>query len=495
MIFTLKSRLSWALGLLFVWVALASAQDTRLRHAFSSDEINTDIERLQEILQAMHPGLHLYISPKDLQDAFEAARIQNGESRTLRQAFLNLAGVLDKVRCGHTFASVPNAAQQELTDGAVFFPLPLKFLNGRAFVNHKSVELPCGVEVLSINGLALEKLVPQLMPFVTGDGFVDTYRYELLNDSFAMSLAIAFPQRGQFLVEYRTPQGDVTMKTVQGIGGEELENRMKTVAFGPPHLLPYRFRLVQPDTVLMAIDTFDNDFGSPPFRIYRQFLSKAFKALEKSPEVKNLILDLRLNEGGYMRNEMLLYSFLTEKPFREMQEGDATRNTIAFKENLSRLYQTRGMIKGYERRLGRELEPANSGFELSEDWIPQLLPDERRFEGDLYVLISGRTFSAGAAICSRLREADRAVFIGEETGGVHGTFTAGTTLVYSLPNTEIEVAVPILKYSTLKEGSPETGRGVKPDHQVRARPEDINSGEDRVLQFALELIKRLPQDQ
>ena len=38
----------------------------------------------------------------------------------------------------------------------------------------------------------------------------------------------------------------------------------------------------------MAIDTLDNDYGAPPFRIYRGFVTKA-KTLEKSPEIKNLI--------------------------------------------------------------------------------------------------------------------------------------------------------------------------------------------------------------
>ena len=58
-------------------------------------------------------------------------------------------------------------------------------------------------------------------------------------------------------------------------------------------------------------------------------------------------------------------------------------------------------------------------------------------------------------------------------------FTAGN-LVYTLPNTGIELAVPILKYNMLAEPA-EIGRGVKPDHLVRVRSEDLASGEDRVL--------------
>tara|TARA_B100000945_G_scaffold254812_1_gene211950 strand:- start:103 stop:1575 length:1473 start_codon:yes stop_codon:yes gene_type:complete len=488
-----KSR--WSLLLMLLLVTGVPAQDTQLRQVFSGQQINEDLDRMQHILDSMHPGLHLYITPEELKQEFAECRVDKNQSQSLRHTFLKFATIVDKIRCGHTYASIPNSAQEELQNDAVFFPLPLKFLQARAYVNHKRVDLPCGVEVLSINGIAISKLIPQLMPFVTGDGFVDEYRYELLGDLFAMSLATAFPQKGQFLVEFRKHNGDVSMKTVQGIDGFRLQARMRNVAFGRQPVLPFRFEQVLPNTAVIAIDTFDNDYGAPPFRVYRSFLTKTFKALERLPDIKNLILDLRLNEGGYTRNEMMLYSYLSDKPFREMQDGEATGKIIQYKDDLSRLYQTRGMIRGYERRLDRELEPAtDEGFSLSEEWIPRLQPAERRFQGDIFVLTSGRTHSAGACICSRLRESDKAIFIGEETGGVHGAFTAGTTLVYALPNTGIELAVPILKYNTLKKMPAESGRGVKPDHLVRVRPEDLVSGEDRIMKFAIELVRRQKND-
>ena len=285
---------------MLLWMlTVVVGQDTQLRQDYSSQEINEDLDRMYAILSSMHPGLHLYTTPKDLRRSFEQARVPVGESRSLRSAYMSFASIVDQVRCGHTYATVPTSAQTELTRDAVFFPLPLKFIEGRAYVNHRQVELPCGVEVLSVNGLAMQKLVPQLMPFVTADGFVSSYRYELLSDSFSMSLAIAFPQQGQFQIEYRKANGEVALQAVQGVVGEELKRRMRFVAYGKPPLLPYRIDRVSDDTAFMAIDTFDNDYGAPPFRVYKSFLTKSFKLLEKNPEINNLILDLRLNEGVY----------------------------------------------------------------------------------------------------------------------------------------------------------------------------------------------------
>ena len=179
----------WSFWIVLSLVAGVSAQDTQLRQSYTSEEINDDLDRMQQILISMHPGLHLYITPEDLEKEFAAIRLGSSETQSLRNAFLKFAAIVDKVRCGHTYASIPTSAQEELNRDAVFFPMPLKFLEGRAYVNHKRVELPCGVEVLSVNGIAISKLAPQLMPFVTGDGYVDEYRFELLSDLFSASLA------------------------------------------------------------------------------------------------------------------------------------------------------------------------------------------------------------------------------------------------------------------------------------------------------------------
>ena len=118
---------------MLLWMlTVVVGQDTQLRQDYSSQEINEDLDRMYAILSSMHPGLHLYTTPKDLRRSFEQARVPVGESRSLRSAYMSFASIVDQVRCGHTYATVPTSAQTELTRDAVFFPLPLKFIEGRA---------------------------------------------------------------------------------------------------------------------------------------------------------------------------------------------------------------------------------------------------------------------------------------------------------------------------------------------------------------------------
>jgi C-terminal processing protease CtpA/Prc len=451
---------------------------------------NADLEMLQKIMVEMHPGLDIYATQKQFTTLVEQSRVQAGDTIKLREFFMRCARITDLVRCGHTYASVPLACQMKLQYATKMFPVPLLFIGEKAFVNHHQAKIPCGAEVLSINSVAMDEIVQVLMPLVTGDGYVNTFRYQFLGEMFAISYATAFGETKGFQVQYRTLKEEIKTTKVTGVSSYRLEQLMESVAMGGRQNEAYRMSRPREDTVLMAIDTFDNGQGSPPFRAYRKLVTKAFAMMHQTDAITNLILDLRQNDGGYTRSEMFLYSFLTNKPFKEMSSGQTNRNSIAFREFLSRNYQSRGVIKYFDRRLQKEMVAEDGQtWNLQDEWIVHGVPSEHRFRGKIYVLTGGRTHSAASAICTRLKEHSSAVFIGEETGGVEGVFTAGTTLYYELPNTGVELAVPILRYNNLTKMPKDAGRGIVPNHKVSIQPEDLLSGKDRVLDFTLELIE------
>ena len=463
-----------------------------LQRNVPAEAANADLEMLQKIMVQMHPGLDIYTSQQEFAALVEQSRVQVGDTIKLREFFMRCARITDLVRCGHTYASVPLACQMKLQYATKMFPVPLMFIDQKAYVNHHQSKIPCGAEVLSINNVDMDEIVQVLMPLVTGDGYVNTFRYKFLGEMFSISYATAYGEAKQFQVQYRTLKGETNTIRVAGVSSHRLEQLMESVALGGTQDEAYRMSRPREDTVLMAIDTFDNGQGSPPFRIYRKLVTKAFAMMHQTDAIANLILDLRQNDGGYTRSEMFLYSFLANKPFKEMSSGQTNRNSIAFRELLSRNYQSRGVIKYFDRRLQREMVAEDGQtWELQDEWIVQGVPSEHRFKGNVFVLTGGRTHSAASAICTRLKEHGGAVFIGEETGGVEGVFTAGTTLYYELPNTGVELAVPILKYNNLAKMPKDAGRGIVPNHKVSIRPEDLVSGEDRVLDFTLELIEDL----
>jgi C-terminal processing protease CtpA/Prc len=119
-------------------------------------------------------------------------------------------------------------------------------------------------------------------------------------------------------------------------------------------------------------------------------------------------------------------------------------------------------------------------------------PDNNHFSGKLYVLINGASGSMASVVSSLLKANQRAIFIGEESGG---TMEGNTSLAYArllLPNTKIRVEVPLTK--TVHHVDFVKGRGVFPDYSVVPEIEDVMNGIDTELNFTLELIASKKRD-
>ena len=147
---------------------------------------------------------------------------------------------------------------------------------------------------------------------------------------------------------------------------------------------------------------------------YEIWLKSKFQIL-KEQQIKHLILDIQDNGGGTEGHENLLMSYLSRKPFQKyayvstypaFMEKHIGKKVIAFDQWK--------MEKGSAFRGDFSLQSdyfSDRGFAKPEtDLI---------YEGNVYALIGGVTFSGGAEFASMLKMTNRAIFVGEETGGVY----------------------------------------------------------------------------
>jgi C-terminal processing protease CtpA/Prc len=116
------------------------------------------------------------------------------------------------------------------------------------------------------------------------------------------------------------------------------------------------------------------------------------------------------------------------------------------------------------------------------------LDEANHYNGKLFVLIDGATFSSGAHTAAAIRQyCKRAVFIGRETAGGAEGCSGGTLQHLTLPHTQVIVEFPWLRLeSVLKNAG--YGRGVMPDHVVEYAPMDIVTRRDADLETAVGLI-------
>ena len=218
----------------------------------------------------------------------------------------------------------------------------------------------------------------------------------------------------------------------------------------------------------------------------------------------NLVIDLRINEGGDRRLLNILYQLVAGKSLSD-PSINAARSLQIEDDQLFAINGAVGeeAIDNAENYLSeRFINTSEGGFEMPQhDWYPEefkldLDLSKLKFEGQVYVLTSGNTFSAAADLARILSMLDNVTLIGEETGGAHESRTANMILNYKLPNTSMQVQVPVIYEKFVNTNANNgKGRGTFPDHLVSQTREDLINRIDAAYALALDLIKQGQQTQ
>lgn len=118
------------------------------------------------------------------------------------------------------------------------------------------------------------------------------------------------------------------------------------------------------------------------------------------------------------------------------------------------------------------------------------LSERDHFNGRLFVLIDGATFSSGAHTTIAIKAyCKKAVFIGRETAGASEGCSGGTIQHLTLPNTGVVVEFPWMRVVSVAK-KPRVGHGVIPDYPVLYGTEDIIKKTDLDIKKALILINQ-----
>lgn len=455
------------------------------------EDLLEDLESARRILKSMHPGLYLYTNEDALKKSFGDIAQSLDSPSSPAQLLVAMAPAIEMIRCGHTYLMPPHRQQEMMEQRGRLFPIPVVFVSDKLLVDHAKLEVPLGAEIVTVNDIPVDTLVRQLQPLVPCDGFVTGSRRANLAFEFAEVYAVLHGQPRTFKVGYRTPGNrDIEFTELTPVTGRELVDLFESRHSHGEQDVPFSIDKLGEDTVLLTINSLEFDDYRRGDGAFRSFLRNSFAAIARNQKIQNLVLDLRRNSGGYVNHEIRLHSYLVEQPFREMQSAELKTITIAQKELLDPYWHSSGLTRYMERRLSREFDPtSDGGYVVDDQFNPPHDPRRHHFDGTLYILTSGRTHSAAASLCSMLNRDGPTVFVGEETGGVCSTFTAGNILTYRLPHSRIQLNVPIIQYH-MRGGHQQLqpGRGVLPDHPVAATQETFISGQDRALEKVRMLI-------
>ncbi|PWT77141.1 MAG: peptidase S41 [Bacteroidetes bacterium] len=461
---------------------------------YSSAKLKSDYKIFRNVLEESHPSLYWYTPKDSMNYFFDYGYAQIKDSMTEPQFKTLLSYVIAKIDCGHTSVKYSKQYTKYLDTAKLrTFPLALKFWPDTMVVtmnlNRRDSILRRGVVLTKINGLSPSQLTDTFFQYIVTDGYSMCGKYQSLSTGFAFAnfYSNVFGLTDTFNIHYLDSAGSEketaipvydfkadTMNRV-GVTKEQLSGKRKKA---PPHFAFFASSNLQLDTTggnaFLTLNTFDRN------NHLRKFFKKSFKALDEN-HIKNLVIDVRSNGGGDAGISTLLTRYLIDKKFKLADSLYAVTRKSKYDHYIEKslLYNTMMFFVTTKKGDGKY----HFGYYERHYFSPI---SKHHFNGEVYVLIGGNSFSATTLFVGALKGQKNVTVVGEETGGGYYGNTAWVIPDVVLPNTKLRFRLPRFRL-VVDKNRDKDGHGVMPDVPAPPTVGAIKKGID----FKAEKVKDL----
>lgn len=433
---------------------------------YSPLEMRQDIDSLVKYLIEAHPD-PFYRYPK-VSFFKDVSRVKSHLNRNLDKVdlYLRIAPLLGNLDDGHTDLHIMRFYDSL---DPIILPYNVKLSTKRPFIKclgpytGVTTALPTGAEIISINNIAAQKIVNDIIDLNTGESRL--FRAEFGATRFYFYLEALYKANGIYHIKYKN-NGVIDEITLKGIHKNILDEMAKgrdedASARSEP---TYSLRLLNHgQTAVIDFKSFDWDG-------FKAFTDSAFTVM-KEKHVQNLIINLVNNEGGDSDVGDAFFQYILNEPFAQYSKV-LEKNSALLKQRLR------------EHRLGKPLDSADKVLlarpngSLDTVYVDKINVSDNplRFKGRVILLVNIKTYSSASDFAQCFKYYNRGIVIGQETGGLIKSY--GDIVTARLPHSGLELTVSSKLYYNI--GANENDwRGVIPD---------IYSSPEEALQRALEYI-------
>jgi hypothetical protein len=464
-------------------------------------QLKADFVIFKRAYQELHPGLYRYNTPEQMEANFRELEQQLSHDQTLPEAYLAFAAFLNKIKCGHcypNFYNQPKAIVQELFKNQDRVPFYFRWLDRRMIITRNfsnDARLVPGTEVLALNGVPAKTVLAKLMTVSRADGNNDDKRISNLEvqganqyEAFDIYYPCFYPVKDRtFSLLVRSPQGIQQTLPVTALTYEQ-------------RIAPYKTEIDalksdQPLWEFRSLDTKTAYLRMPTWAVYdskwdwKGFIDRSFAEMAQK-QTKNLIIDLRGNEGGADVGNVLISKFI-KQDLRSPQQLQRWVRYQKVPEDLKPYLDTWDFsFLDWGKSVGEFKDGFARMTKFDDDAEGDVIKATAQpFTGKTYVLIDASNSSATFQFAKAVKENKLATLVGQPTGGSQRGINGGAFFFLKLPNSKIETDIPLVgAYPTgvhpsitapVKMSQPDAG--MTPDTIIRPRIEDIAQGIDTEL--------------
>lgn len=461
-------------------------------------DMKYDLAILKATWQNVHAGLYRYNTPAQMDQYFKELDARTAKPLTLREFYIRLSQLNTKLKCGHSYVSFYNnkkAIKNELYS-YMCMPLLFKVIDNRFIITHHLTQdknIQPGDEIVSINGITTKTIIDSLLTVSRADGNngnnkkldnISVYPSDLGIDDYCL-FDVFFPlffKENINATDYTlviNSNGITSKQSMQGISKHERE-KMYSDKYGaiPKEQNTWYVKKITKHTVLLRIGDFSTYNWKFDFNAYLDSIFTDFRKYAYS----NLIIDIRQNEGGADEARDAVLSYLSEKSFGC---ANPVRRLYRFQSIIDSLKpnlvtwddEFKADKKGYVKTNDGYYEKENEKWNCTE-----ITPKANYFKGNIYLITDATNSSTTFTMANYLKQNKIATLVGETTGGTQQGINGGQIFFFYLPNSKIEMDVPLIWQRPVTDKPDE---GIKPDYEVHTTPADIAGNKDPQLDFIL----------
>ena len=476
--------------IIFLFSCTSSRENYSPSKKYDQHSLQQDYTLLRNILEKKHPSLY-WFTPKDsIDNYFEKYFSAISDSMTEQQfAWKILAPLVSKIKCGHTSVSMSKGYSNWVKNKKfASFPLFMKIWNDTMIVmanlNKEDSIVKKGTLLTAVNGLSTRVLVPKMFDYLPRDGNANNINYIRISANFPYYHRNIFGLSKTYQVSYLDSLGNSSTVSIPlYTPAKDSTSKKNDVKIRRPALTKEQklnaHRSLEIDSsgkfAIMTVNTFSK--GK-----LRSFFRRSFEELREK-NINNLILDIRYNGGGRVGLSTLLTRYISHKPFKVADTLFAVSNSLRpytryikgkFLNNIELFFITKKRKDG--------------NYHIAHLEKKFFLPKKStHYNGKLYVLTAGPTFSAAALFCNAIKGQENIKLLGEETGG--GWYGNDGIMIpdITLPNTKVSVRLPLFRLVQYNHIS-EKGTGVTPDVYIGTSYDALIHGYDKKMRVAKQMI-------
>ncbi len=452
-------------------------------------QTHEDLQFLKRKLDMLHPGMGYY-TPKARMEFLYDSLYNNLTSPVDYLTFYHhLSPLITALKDGHTNL---NHRRNFIGKTTHFVPFYIRQADGKYYISHNVSDdrtLKRGTELLTINGRAVTDIHRELMAVdhAGSDGDNLTGRQQWSMVQFADYYAAQFGSVDSVQVQYRLQGDTLTRQTrlrcpTAAAFKDTLAKRYEEINHGYDNL---SVRVVDSlsRTAVLRVSTFMGSKKYDPFQwAFKRRLKRAFRAIHEQG-IDNLIVDVQNNGGGAVINSARLLQYWLPESFTVM---DREQMKPAAKHELVNRWNPFSALN-----FSLHYKSDASGSFMSRSAKSRYRPNKSlAFRGNLYFLMNGASFSASTSVLAKTLDAGIGTYVGEACGGAYWGDFAGHFKFITLPNSHLQVRIPLKKLTHAVAANRANGFTIEPDFDVSRSYDDLLANRDYLLSYTLGLIRQ-----